>query len=57
MLYEKNITPTVWTKLKKPLVESYQHLRDNPADLVLVLGALFVFDISNTLDDIAEDIQ
>lgn len=57
MLFEKNVTPTVWTKLKRPLVESYQHLRDNPADLVLVLGALFVFDISNTLDDIAEDIQ
>lgn len=56
MFREKNITPTVWFKTKRTVVETYKHLRDNPADLALVLAALFVFDISNTLDDIAEEI-
>lgn len=32
----------------------YKHLRDNPADVALVLFIALGMDISNTLDDIAE---
>ena len=56
MLHEKNITPTAWFKLKRTAVDSYQPRRDNPADIALVLASLFILDISNTLDDIAEEI-
>lgn len=47
--FEKNITPTKWFKCKQKAKTGIKHIKENPADLLLValgafLGAAFEID-------------
>ena len=52
--FEKNITPTRRFKCKQKLKAACKHIKNNPADILLVALGAVMMDVYESIDEVTE---
>lgn len=52
--FEKNITPTKWFMCKQKTKAAIRHIKENPADLLLVALGAVMMEAFESIDEVTE---